>query len=70
MDALHLVGAGEAQQVVAPRQVGGMVGEAVSAEVPLRQIQSLDLRGHGAVEEEDALGQKPAWITGSAGGGG
>jgi hypothetical protein len=54
VDVADGVGLGQDQEVVVALQIVTVVGEALRAEVALRQPQVLDLGPHGAVEHEDA----------------
>ena len=57
MDGPNDVGLGQDEQVVVALQVARPVGEALAAEVGLGQLVLLDHGAHGAVEDEDALGE-------------
>ena len=57
MDVAHRVRLGEDEEVVVALQVVPEAAEAFAAEILLRELQPLDLRAHGTVEDEDALGR-------------
>ena len=66
MDVLDRVRLGEDQQVVVALLVAGAADEALAAKVVLVELEPLDLRAHGAVEDQDALaGRLPAAPPGS-----
>src|SRR5262245_66244320 len=50
---------GEHEQIVVALEVLRMAGEARAAEALLVQALPLDHRPHGAVENQDALGEQP-----------
>src|SRR5205814_4702543 len=55
MDALDVVGTGQAEGVDVAAKVVRMTVEALAADVVLAEPECLHLRAHGPVEEEDAL---------------
>ena len=58
VDFLDYVRAGEYQQIVVALQVTGVVLEVAVAVVGLGESVALDEAAHGAVEDEDALGEE------------
>ena len=46
------------EKVVVALEVVAVRGKALAAKIGFRQLESLDLGPHGAVEHEDALGGK------------
>jgi hypothetical protein len=58
VDAAHHVGTREGQHLVVAGEVAGVVLEALAAKVGLGEALGLDHRAHGAVDDEDALGEQ------------
>ena len=54
MDGGDGLGPGQDQEVVVAGQFPGVLGEAVAAVVGFLQPEGLDLRAHGAVQDQDA----------------
>ncbi len=59
MDFLDRAGLGQRQKVVVALLVAGAGAEALAAKLVLAETEPLDLRAHGAVEHQDALGGGP-----------
>ena len=57
MDLPHGVRLRQAEKVVTTDEIGGVVSEAFAAEVGLGEIAALNLRGHGAVENENPVAE-------------
>jgi hypothetical protein len=60
VDGADDIGARQGQQIAVALELLGMRREALAAEVGLAELVRLDLRAHGAVDDEDALAQDPA----------
>ena len=58
VDVLDRLRLGEDQQVVVALLVAGAAPKAIAAEVVLAEAEALDLRAHGAVEDQDALARR------------
>ncbi len=56
MDGGDRLGLGDREQIVAALQIARMIGELLSAEFRLAEIELLDHRAHRPVEDQDPLG--------------
>ena len=67
VDAADDVRLGEAEQVVVALEVALPVGEPLAAVVGLAEPLALDHRAHGAVHDEDPLGESGLQLVGGVG---
>ena len=58
MDFRNVVGPGETQQIAEVLQIFMMLGKPLAAHTRFVQTQRLKLRSHGAVEQQNLLGQQ------------